>query len=64
MARRTRKDTLKRKTGGREYRSVCWVSAEGQTEKDYLRMDAFKGAPMGLSFPRTSTPIVAIQLRS
>ena len=56
MARRTRKDTLKRKTGGREYRSVCWVSAEGQTEKDYLRMDAFKGAPMAVKFPKDIHP--------
>lgn len=56
MARRTRKDTLKRKTGGREYRNVCWVSAEGQTEKDYLRMDAFKGAPMAVKFPKDIHP--------
>lgn len=56
MARRTRKDTLKRKTGGREYRSVCWVSAEGQTEKDYLRMDAFKDAPMAVKFPKDIHP--------
>lgn len=56
MARRSKKETLKRKTGGREYRGVCWVSAEGQTEKNYLRMDAFKGAPMAVKFPKDVHP--------
>lgn len=56
MARRTKKDTLKRKTGGREYRDVCWVSAEGQTEKDYLRMDVFKNAPVAVKFPKAIHP--------
>lgn len=56
MARRSKKETLKRKTGGREYRDVCWVSAEGQTEKDYLRMDAFKGTPMVVKFPKDVHP--------
>ena len=56
MARRTKKDTLKRKTGGREYRDVCWVSAEGQTEKDYLRMDIFKDTPVAVKFPKDTHP--------
>lgn len=56
MARRTKKNTLKRKTGGREYRDVCWVSAEGWTEKDYLRMDVFKNAPVAVRFPKDIHP--------
>lgn len=56
MARRTKKDTLKRKTGGREYRDVCWVSAEGQTEKDYLRMDVFKNSLVSVKFPKDIHP--------
>ena len=35
MARR-KKDSLARRTGTRKYRPVCWVSAEGQTERDYF----------------------------
>ena len=56
MARRTKKDALKRKIGGREYRDVCWVSAEGQTEKDYLRMNVFKNAPAAVKFPKDIHP--------
>lgn len=56
MARRTKKDALKRKIGCREYRDVCWVSAEGQTEKDYLRMDVFKNAPVAVKFPKDIHP--------
>ncbi len=56
MARRTKKNTLNRKTGGREYRDVCWVSAEGQTEKDYLRMDVFRDAPVVVKFPKNIHP--------
>ena len=41
MAKR-KGNPLKRKTGSREYRAICWVSAEGQTEKDYLQMDIFR----------------------
>lgn len=55
MARR-RNDTLSRKSGGREYRDVCWVSAEGQTEKDYLRMDVFKETPVAVKFPKNIHP--------
>lgn len=56
MARRTRKDTLKRRTGGREYRNVCWVSAEGQTEKDYLGMNVFKDSSVAVKFPKDIHP--------
>lgn len=56
VARRTKKDTLKRTTGGREYRDICWVSAEGQTEKDYFRMDIFKDAPVAVKFPKDIHP--------
>lgn len=38
MAKR-KNNTLSRKTKNRPYRAVCWVSAEGKTEKDYFKMD-------------------------
>ena len=37
-----RNDSLSRKTGTRGYRTVCWVSTEGFTEKDYFSMDVFR----------------------
>jgi hypothetical protein len=49
-------DTLKRKTGGRKYRDICWVSAEGQTEKDYLRMNVFKDSSVVVRFPKEIHP--------
>lgn len=55
MARKN-KDTLSRRVGTREYRNVCWVSAEGQTEKDYFSMDAFRGSRMSIKFPRNIHP--------
>ena len=55
MARR-KKDTLSRRTGTRKCRPVCWVSAEGQTEKDYLRMAAFRDAPASVRFPKDIHP--------
>ena len=55
MARR-KKDTLSRRTGTRKYRPVCWISAEGQTERDYLRMAAFKDAPVSVRFPKDIHP--------
>ena len=55
MGRRN-KDTLSRQTGTRKYRPVCWVSAEGQTEKDYLRMSVFRGAPVSVRFPKDIHP--------
>ena len=49
MARKSR-DTLSRKVGSRSYRNVCWVSAEGRTEKDYFSMNVFRGAGMSVKF--------------
>lgn len=45
-----------RKTSVREYCDVCWVSAEGTTERDYLGMAAFKGAPVSVRFPKNTHP--------
>lgn len=45
-----------RKTNVRDYRSVCWVSAEGATERDYLGMAVFKGAPVSVRFPKNTHP--------
>lgn len=55
MAKR-KNDSLRRKAGTREYRNVCWVSAEGQTEKDYLSMSVFKGADVSVRFPKDIHP--------
>lgn len=49
-------DSLKRKERCRSYRDVCWVSPEGQTEKDYLDMDAFKDAAMSIRYPENVHP--------
>lgn len=52
-----RKDNfLQRKTNTRKYRDICWVSAEGQTEKDYLQMNVFKSAKMPIKFPKNIHP--------
>lgn len=45
-----------RKTSVREYRNVCWVSAEGTTERDYLGMVVFKSAPVSVRFPKNTHP--------
>lgn len=55
MAKR-RNNTLKRKERCRDYRDVCWVSAEGHTERDYLDMDAFKSASMSVRYPENIHP--------
>ncbi len=39
-----------------EYRSVCWVSAEGTTERDYLGMAVFKGSSVSVRFPKNTHP--------
>ena len=49
-------DSLIRRTGTRRYRPVCWVSAEGSTEKDYLQMAVFKGVPVSVKFPKNIHP--------
>lgn len=55
MARR-KNDTLKRNVSTRKYRDVCWVSAEGKTEKDYLSMEAFRGVGVSVKFPKDTHP--------
>lgn len=40
----------------RDYRDVCWVSAEGSTERDYLGMAVFKKAPVSVRFPKNTHP--------
>lgn len=35
-------NTLTRKKAFREYRPICWISAEGHTEQDYFGMNVFK----------------------
>ena len=55
MARR-RGGLAPRKTGVRGYWSVCWVSAEGITERDYLNMTVFKGSPFSVRFPKNTHP--------
>ena len=55
MSRR-KNNSLVRKTGTRRYRSVCWVSAEGSTERDYFGMDVFRNANVNVQFPRDVHP--------
>ncbi len=43
--------TIKRKVATREYRPVFWISAEGRTERDYFKMDVFRGLEVSLRFP-------------
>lgn len=68
MARR-KNDPLSRKQGGKEYRPVCWVSPEGQTERDYFSMTVFKESKKSVRFPsrvhpaRTSPSAVLERLR-
>lgn len=45
-----------RRTNVRNYRSVCWVSSEGTTERDYLGMTVFKDAPVSVRFPKNTHP--------
>lgn len=45
-----------RRTSVREYRNVCWVSAEGTTERDYLGMAVFKSASVSVKLPKRRIP--------
>lgn len=45
-----------RRTNVRNYRNVCWVSAEGTTERDYLGMTVFKGLSTAVKFPKNTHP--------
>ena len=49
-------NTLVRRTGLRAYRPVCWVSAEGATERDYFRMVVFKDARASVKYPKNVHP--------
>ena len=49
-------NTLVRQTGQRAYRPVCWVSAEGATERDYFRMAVFKDARASVKYPKNVHP--------
>lgn len=49
-------DSLKRRVGTREYRNVLWISAEGQTEKDYFQMNVFRDTAMQVRFPKNVHP--------
>lgn len=53
---RKKSNPLSRKVGSRAYRNVCWISAEGQTEKDYFSMDAFRQAELTVKFPQNIHP--------
>lgn len=55
---RKRKDSELRRSRieTRPYRSVCWISAEGQTERDYFSMDVFRNADKAIRFPRDIHP--------
>lgn len=55
MPKKQRKD-LRRKPATREYRRVCWISAEGKTERDYFSMEAFKRSPYAIRFPKDIHP--------
>lgn len=55
MARKAR-DPLSRSVGSRQYRNICWVSTEGQTEKDYFSMDVFRQTGLSIKFPRDIHP--------
>ena len=56
VARHTGGGLAPRKTGVRDYRDVCWVSAEGTTERDYLGMSVFRDARMSIRFPKNTHP--------
>lgn len=55
MAKKKRKE-LGRKPASREYRKVCWISAEGKTERDYFSMEVFKHSPYAIRFPKDVHP--------
>ena len=55
MARR-KSGLAPRWTNVRVFRCVCWVSAEGTTERDYLGMAVFKDAQVSVKFPKNTHP--------
>lgn len=56
MARHRSSDLKRGKIETRPYRDVCWVSAEGRTERDYFSMDVFREAGVSIRFPRDIHP--------
>lgn len=55
MPKKVRKG-LGRKPASREYRKVCWISAEGKTERDYFSMEVFKRSSYAVRFPKDIHP--------
>ncbi|WP_322155028.1 RloB domain-containing protein [Paratractidigestivibacter sp.] len=55
MTKKQRKE-LRRRPATREYRRVCWISAEGKTERDYFSMEAFRRSPYAIRFPKDIHP--------
>lgn len=55
MAKR-KNNVLKRAPATRDYRSVCWVSTEGQTERDYFTMQVFKDSDLVVKYPQKVHP--------
>ncbi len=55
MPKKQRKN-LRRKPATREYRRVCWISAEGKTERDYFSMEAFRRSSFAIRFPKDIHP--------
>lgn len=55
MAKKQRKELVRRRPS-REYRKVCWISAEGTTERDYFSMDVFKDSSYAIRFPKDIHP--------
>lgn len=53
---RRKGDTLSRKTGSCQYRPVCWVSAEGTTERDYFHMSVFGDSRVAVKFSKDIHP--------
>jgi len=49
-------NSLTRRISMRKYRDVCWVSAEGQTEKDYFSMKVFRNQSVSVKFPKDTHP--------
>ncbi len=61
-----RSNTLSRRKPTRPYRPVYWISAEGQTERDYFQMDVFRKLNVSIRFPKNvsltrTNPAVILQ---
>ena len=47
---------LERSTQTRDYRPICWIGTEGQTERDYFSMDAFRDGARVPKIPKDRHP--------